>query len=284
MPCFQLTPPKGQGLLGNPVPSLLTHVALTVNKPVSLSSHKLLPSFVFLVPYGVAAAGARRGLSLPIRSLLWAAGLGLAQPLTWHCTHEAPTRAPLGSPASRGSWLSTATRQVGIGAETSGALWLLRRFCLLLSRPSLPTHLRLCVRDPRSNASYCGTLEIYRKEQKKLRSAGDLITAQHTPASVSLLCYGPLPRGSSPSPPAPCRAPSVRVCARRAPRGGRVPFLHSDELLPGRELGGRGVDGHLLGKCPLGPGSVPLMEKPVTNQPNTIFVLRGYELLFFFPL
>lgn len=51
--------------------------------------------------------------------------------------------------------------------------------------------------------------------------------AQHTPASVSLLCYNPLPRGSSPNAqrPAPCKAWSRRLA-------------RSKELLPAQELSG----------------------------------------------
>ena len=47
VPGCQFTLPRGQGLLGNQGPSLLTHVALTVSKPVSLS-----------MSWGVAGAGA----------------------------------------------------------------------------------------------------------------------------------------------------------------------------------------------------------------------------------
>lgn len=92
VPYFQLTPPREQGLLGNPVPSLLTHVALRVNKPVTLPSHKVPPSPTFLVPCGVAGVG-WGGLSPLTNALLQVMGLSPAWPITGppcnthRCTH-----------------------------------------------------------------------------------------------------------------------------------------------------------------------------------------------------
>lgn len=135
----------------------------------------------------------------------------------------------------------------------------------------------LCVRNSGSNEAYHGTLEISRKEQKKLRVAGDLITTQHTPASVSPEAPPPVP-----GPQPPCRAPSG--CT--VPRGGRGPFLHRDELLSAQEPSGPWCGPSFAGrlptaKCPLGPGSVLLTEEPVRNQTNAAFVLGENELVLF---
>lgn len=149
-------------------------------------------SFLSLV--GGAGAGSCLGPLTPDQ-LLAAGGGTPSGPASR--TQAAPTRAPTGSPAFRGSWPSVATRQVGVRAETGNVLWLL--VCILVS---LFPFILICVRAYailEVMQLYRGTLEISRKEQKKLRIASDPITAQHTSASVSLVCYHLLPRGSSPS-------------------------------------------------------------------------------------
>lgn len=105
---------RGQGLLGSPVPSLLSHMVPTVNNPVSLYSHELLPNPIFLVSCGLAGAGSCLG-HLTSDQLL-AAGNGLS----W--APAAPACVPAGEPDSLAHPLSSSSEVLSTSGWPEGVL------------------------------------------------------------------------------------------------------------------------------------------------------------------
>lgn len=154
--------------------------------------------------------------------------------------------------------------QVLISAEAATPLRLMFVFATSFLFMCVSLSLHVCVCDPQSNTSYCCRLEIYKKNRtKEIRdlwgSDHRETPAQHTPASVSLLGYKPLPKGSSPStqPPATGQLGAPPSSGALGPTGHT--FIHG-------------------AACPAGclpePASGPPMEKTGTYWTRTFFVSR----------
>lgn len=214
VPACQCTLPRGQGLLGSQGPSLLTHVALMVNKSVSLFSHELPPSPVSSSPGG----GWGRARLRPVTSnQLVPAGDGTRPAWPSMAPGMAPVQHPRMHPSLGGSQLRIQTLSrmpSGHGGfslppeSPQRLLWLSRGelwvwialdICRWTQTPPLPlgagagrTPLRRGGGFPKTLTPGSTTGNRECREQRRPRKWPHGVG---TPPCLSLLCWDPSPCG-----------------------------------------------------------------------------------------